>query len=752
MRNKRKSPPRLSPDSPDKLITRVAQTPNESDAIQRAELAVNPIETSVANVTGDTASYASSDTLSAPAPVLHKQSVVDQPLLTPDAMLERTRKLAPLTWQTSTAQFNYAGIPVANELIISLASVTNLTTFKHFTYDGIKVRLTPISNKYFRGCMGFVYWPGQLPADGALPPTRLTSLPISLYDASSTSAIEITLPWNRPIGKDQLWSMGTDYGYLVPIVLAPLVQDTAADITTFLKFNIEAAFVNPRLHDAVPVSTLPSPVPRRPYSLAAGSFAGYQMPRRAPTSVHNEAERKAKEGTISSSLDTVAAISGAFAPLPVVGSFAAGLSVVASAASSVFDWFGLSKPNNLTIPHYANTGPLPYSNTLTGVTNGDTFAANAVPYVSTAPSLVNSYTDELNIDTTRLTPTLIATGKIPAVETASPLLTVAVNPYYGWLNGSAYTPSNLDFGSRPFWYWRGDISYKLLIPASSIATSRIAITHSLDKLTSFSESVRFVYVEIQGTTVVDFTIPWCVIEPYATNNNRFDDTPRPNNGYIQFWSISPVVGDGTAESLPPLTMLLFAAASENFETAGLQPIAESLANTATPQGLLGYTSSQSISNLIADDNVHSFRELLHRPYWINITPTASGPGFAISLKAYLMAHPLYKVLDSRFRYSRYSLTVTLRGPSTGNVIYIVKDGSSSCSALWVPERSPEFTVTLPFVRSTGYFHTGAIFANQEDRSILIRPTVAPAPLTLWMSITLGDDATFGRLLGCAPLT
>lgn len=333
--------------------------------------------------------------LAAPVAPLHAQTRVEQPLLTPNAMMERTRKLTTYVWNTTYPAFHYVAMPIANELFLSLTSIVDVNEFLHFSFDAIKVRFTPVSNRFFRGALGLTYFPGQLPSTANFNPTRLSSLPTAIFDASSTAAQEVSLPWTTPLPKLRLNQITHELGHLVVWVLSPLAQDTAPGVNTTITLCMEANFVNPQLHDPVASSPLPAAASRVLRTPPPGGFAGLQMPRkRSQTSVASESEAKAEKGTISSTLDTISTIASAASVVPVVGTFASGLSVVASAASSVFDWFGLSKPTNITIPYYANTGPVPFSNCLHGVVTGDSFSAELLPYVANEPHYVNSYTDE----------------------------------------------------------------------------------------------------------------------------------------------------------------------------------------------------------------------------------------------------------------------------------------------------------------------------------------------------------------------
>lgn len=716
----------------------------------RSEPNVTPVDTSVAVHSGDIASYASQDALSAPSTYVPTQIAAVQPLLSGSELLERTRRLNSFPWSSSHAQFSCLAVPVANELVHSLSTVARMTLYQHLSYDSIKLRVTPVSNRYFRGALASTFWPGPLLAANSMHPTRLSSIPTTIYDASSCQAFELDIPWTLPLSKIKLSSVDGNFGFVIFWVLSPLVQDTAADITTSITFNLEATFVNPRLHDPVENSPLPGVINRPARFTASGTFVGLQMPRKRRT-VQQEADAKAEKGTVSSTLDSVAAIADAASVIPVIGTFASGLSVVASAASTVFDWFGMSKPTNITIPYHVNTGNLPFSNCLSGVTSADVFAASTTPYVSNEPHLVNSYTDELNLSTIRLTPSLIASGTITSTDENRLALTIPVQPYYGWRDGTFYAPSNIDFGTRAFEKWRGDISYKIVFPSSALATCRLAITHSLTKLTTFTEQVRHTYVDVQGTTVADVTIPWLQPQPYISSYAYFDNAVRAANGYVQVWQILPLTGDGSAATPPPITFFVFASAGNTFSTATLRPVSEAFMNQAPAQGLLGFESTTQIGNLVADDNVQSFRELVQRPVWVYQSWPIAGGRATIDLKALLNTN-LMRALNNRYRFYRGSVVVSMRLPKSSEPNFLVMDSSRACSYLWTVERSPEVTIILPYSTTQAFDDTGAVYPNTETRKIVVRPNNGvDVNFECWIAVHFTDDFAMGRSLGCSYL-
>lgn len=642
-------------------------------------------------------------------------------------------------------------IPVALELFLSLAPLWQPQHYTHFTYDSIVVRVSPITTKFYRGMMAFTFIPGPI-TKSAWTPTQLSSLPTSLLDASSTDAMEITIPYPHPVSKCVYADLAENFGNLCVWVMDPLAADSAPSITTSTSLQIEARFVNPQLHDPTPITqTIPAPVAR---TIKAPALGGFWLTQ-GPKTVSKESQEKSERGIISDTLNSISSIASSASVLPVVGGFASGLSVVSGAAASVFDWFGLSKPLNQSTPLYVNTGALPFRNTTSGVTNADPMSADILPYVSTDPHLLNSEIDECNIDTIAMTPSLIDRFEINNTLDKNHIGRIAVQPSYAWVLGKTYTPSNLAYAANFYKQWRGDIAFKMIIPASSMTRARLAITYNQQPLTEFSELARFMYVDIVGTTVIDGVIPWMQQFPYKDIQNPRGPGGAATNGHLQFWLITPLTSDTPGVDPLPLSLLVFAAATTNTQFAGLSTMSDYFTN-ATPAGFLGLDKSIKISRFLPEDNIHSIREILHRPSQTAIATVTSPTLFSVNIADTLRADPLLRYVFNKFRFYRGSVTVNLYFKAKAPPTLMVYDSNAlipANSRVWVPEREPICSVLLPFRHARCYHGTDAVYNLDENRRLTItHDNPDTTPYVLLFDISFNDDLSFGRNVGPPPMS
>jgi hypothetical protein len=583
----------------------------------------------------------------------------------------------------------------------------------------------------------------------AYNPVALSSLPTTYIDASSCSAVEMVYPWCLPFGKDIPAKVADSLGHIVIWVLDPLVCETAPGQTTSIAINIEANFDNPMLHDPDPASSsVPAPPARVANTMQAGTFAYAQS-----SGVRREAMLKAEKGTISAALDCTSKIASTVSHLPVIGDFASGLAVATKAASTAFDFLGLAKPPNLTTPLYVTDNPLPYSTCLDGVTTAEPLSVEQVPFVATEPSFLCSDNDETSFVRMASKPFLKArfvTGNVPT-DTPVLLGVIPVSPQAGWVtNPNLLSYSPLGVVAASFRNWRGSLSYKFIVPANPLTRIRLAIMYSLTKTATFTEQNRYMYVDVEGTTVIDAVIPWTRKEPFmnlpfATLANV---TTAVANGYIHIFQVSNLIADSPSVSPTPLSILAFCAGADDLQFAVPQPVVPGnnlSVGTAFPNGFLGLERSIKIDRLLAEDNVHSIRQLMHRIYNDNqyIIPknTAFFPNIVIPVP-----HAFYLYM---FRYWRGSVTYTLTNPfEPGNtckqIVISPNDNQyDDNEIIWYPDRQPRIQVIVPFVNLNGYYLSGGLESAVPIRSLQLFATDVANDFKVNIGVSFNDDLSVG---------
>lgn len=622
------------------------------------------------------------------------------------------------------------------ELFASLQDLVKTSDFKHYSFDSITLRVTPLSNKYYRGMFGLTFRPGPQSSTGTLNPVYLSSLDTTLVDISSTQAVEVTVPWLRPLPKTLL-GLST-MGEMILWIIDPVATDTAPGVSSAVDLVLEAHFNNFRFHDPQTNATGSAPViARRSLAPAPGTFFSAQS-----SSVRSEATKKASQGTISSTLNAVSSIASAASVFPVVGGFASGLSVISSAASSVFDWFGLSMPPNLTTPTPVIQGQPPFMNTLSGVVNADVFAASQVPFVSTDPHLLASNSDACNLQSIATRSSLIQQFQIPANKTGAGLLgTIPVTPVAGWRHVDTFIPSNPCYVANLYRTWRGEIAYKFVISASPMTRCRLIITYTLDKQTTFNQKERFMYVEVCGTTVVDGIIPWMSREPYQPVPALHHTNILGANGYIQIWQDTSLVSDTPGVSPRPLSLTVFHSATKNTQFVDPGSIRGFVLGVS--QGFLGLDNSSSLSGILADDSFMSSRELLHRPtirQTLGLLPTFLNPNSLLP-----QDHQVWYLIR-RWMYYRGSITVHMimsTNPTSTVALSRASKGTvtiatSDMIVYWTGSERKVMSILLPYTDIDGYTDTLAY----DYPSIYIDTVIGPTPTITWW-LSFNDDLSLG---------
>lgn len=684
-----------------------------------------------------------------------------QPTDAPVQLLSRTRKLLSFTWTSGMTFGRCLQFFPGAELWNSLATICNTTNFSYMSYRGVKVRFTPNTTKFYRGMLGITFVPhGRNSAySNYLTPTGLSSLPTTYLDASSCTAVEYTYPWIHPHAKGipaDLQAGTNGLGMLVLWVVDPLTCETAPGESSSITINMEATFIEPNLHDPINNGM---PVPGAPPRVFAGPVVGDFAYAQGPgDSVSREAARKAKQGSISSALDTTAKIASTVSSLPVVGGFAAGLSVVASAASSVADFLGLAKPMSVVAPQWVQNNPLPYAAVLDGAVTGEVLSADQQPLVATEPSFVAADVDETSFLYMRARPTLIQrfVTKTLASDTPELLGSFPVSPYYGWKTGAPsplFQPGNMAFEAAAKKRWRGSISYKFVIPANPLTRCRIAIMHALTKQATFTENSRYMYVDIEGTTVIDGVVPWVRREPTSpipTLSSAGTYTDDAANGYLHVFQVSNLIADSPSVTPAPLGVLVFANADDKLQYYGLRsPVGTRTLNrgTAPPAAFLGLENSVRFDRLLSEGDIMSIRQICHRIQRTGITITV--PASATLAHTPSLPDDLFYFFTA-FRWWRGSVSLTFRldsGPSAQKdflTVAYTTDGSTEDSDVkWFYNINPIQTFTMPYLDAQGASHTGSSYTMTGLPTISFVNSNATNPVVLSVSISFNDDLTLG---------
>jgi len=730
--------------------TIIATTLPESHTTLKSENYVSTIDQTTTPAPADVTHFSEGmdDAIVARAPLVQIDDSF--PSDAPNEMMARVRKLATFTWSSTdvidrTYTFNFT-----NELLISLSQIINYNNWKHFRYDHIIIRLTVNTSRFFKGAMlvSTVTSP-QSSGNFYLTTLGLSQMPSSILDATATQTLEVAIPWLSPIVKQTSSFFATDEtGYTSFSVLSPLGSETAIGVDVSVTVSIEANFVNPKLINPYP-GAFPVPALRARFGYGPPAYTVYltQGPNKGKNGVVSEASKKAKQGALTAISESVNSISSSLVRVPIIGPFAEGISLISSVSTKFFDWLGLSKPINVTTPQYVMQNSNPFSQTFHGVTTAVPMSSDIVPYVSTDPHLLADTADACNLMRIATDPSIVLNAPIPTTVAGVPVIVthVAVSPTWGFGDATGWTLSNTAYVSQFFRNWRGEMSYKLYVPASIMSRQRIIVTHTIDKPSVWSEIYRSQYYEIQGSTVIDITVPWIIQSPYlpCPQLSAEVDNPSPN-GYLTIWAATPLVNENPGVTPTALRCIVFGAAtaSTQFAVFRCPTLFRVLVNLL--QGSFGATSSGNLDTFLCEDDISSLREIAHRPSFIGTTDVSAGGNFFMP-----RTFPSFmKYVIGKHRFFRGSINVQIvykLPPFNAPIIKVCRYTSDSAdtTVLWCPSVEPILNITIPWDGAYGYTGTGAdnYLINFPFRPFVVVP--ATAGLTLDWYISFNDDFSLG---------
>ena len=339
--------------------------------------------------------------------------------------------------------------------------------------------------------------------------------------------------------------------------------------------------------------------------------------------------------------------------------------------------------------------------------------------------------------------TTVVTGGTPTL-----LASIPVHPRYCWQTlANNFVSSNMDAIGSMFSNWSGDIGYKVIVPGSSMSRVRLALTYSWTKPAAFSENMRYMYVEVDSTATIDAVIPWMQPSPYLPLPlTRGSFTSTFPNGYFSIFQITDVIGSEPGVTPPPLSVLIFATAGQNLSFSGYRSCLSGLDSyhpgVAFPQSFLGLSETVRFPRVLAEDNVRSYREILHRPLFCSQLVLAAGANDTVPLT---VLPEVFKYILQKFRYYRGSMNIHLSASPNavfprGTFVPLVASNGSAIE--WYPESCPVITVTLPFLHPNGYLETGGSSPYQTLGTINVSNPLATS-CTYFVDVSFNVDFSAG---------
>jgi len=250
----------------------------------------------------------------------------------------------------------------------------------------------------------------------------------------------------------------------------------------------------------------------------------------ACSSVLKEADVKAKNNSISSTLGKVSDISGMLSAVPGIGTYAAATSKLTGYASGMAKKFGLDKPTTVQGGSVMSINPHFNLNQGSGIDTSMKLACDPNNRITTEPVVGGIGVDEMNLSHIIQTPCLVTNSAWLANSTALQVATTGVDS----------EPCFFDILKLNTMYWKGSHKFLFQFTASSFQVARFVIYVS-DEITADYNACQHEFVTVTG----DIDFPFSVEYPHPEALTTCVTSELVFNVYVQVLSWSSQSGATT---------------------------------------------------------------------------------------------------------------------------------------------------------------------------------------------------------------
>lgn len=654
-------------------------------------------------------------------------------------------------------------IHVAPRLAQLLAVRVPWEDYQYFRYKSISLRFTLNSTPWFCGLLAVTYVPGSVVSNHMESKHALMQLPTHFIDASLNSVTEYEIMWPHAFNKRDAVDVADGALYIYPVT--QLFNSTEPATTPNLKLVIEAHFNDPMLdfqtENGVSIQNLPDST----FALMATSFWGTAQVLTPQT----EAQNKSKEGTLTGVAKATKNVAAVLKHIPIVGGFAAGAEIIASAAETVFSWFGLSKPPFEGMPSVVIPMNSFGDNYFEGIQVAHSLSRNPYCLVASDPALVCEEDDPLDLYSLARRESYLTTFNWSAGDvTGTVLHSFPVTPIQqiGTPNSAVGFTTHLGYVASMFRLWSGSITYRLKIAATPFFTGRIVVMYTPSSGVAYSANFRREEYTIKGTTDIEFTVPWTQSRPYKTigvcsaNANSYSS----NNGYITICVSSPLVTT-SAGSIPTVPVLLSSKGGPDLRFANFQlrqttspilyvdPAMNRFISRATAphrelaQGNFGALDGTIQSGIVDEDNIVSLRQIAKAfvPY---ATLTAGQNKVCHFNDTTMLGY-----LTRKFKYYRGSIALRaiISGLDASDIVSLSR-GVGMPESYISGNVNSMMNVILPFLNPYGFYESGGLYALTNFSETIYFNEVTTTGATCRLAAALQDDFVVGIVLPSPLMT
>lgn len=666
---------------------------------------------------------------------------------TPQAYADKQYYLGNMTWTTTTNTI-FRIRPVQG-LLYHISQRAPCSQYKSYTYDNIVFSITLKGGQYYKGRLGISYIGRPHGGDAESNIFGLSQYPTVHIDP--TLDTEKTMKCSRvsPQPKEDTVANGPMLS-IYPII--PLGSDAIATPSS-LVIEIYAHFEGFKYLNHVQSGGL---------SVSSSYTTTTPLITYLPNTFQGpgqEAVRKAKQGVVSKTLESVSGIAGSLSVLPVVGQAAGVISTIAGIGSAVASAFGFSRPAIISSPELSVVRQLPYANAFGGISTAEALSCEIESTLSTDPKLVGDLDDHTDIYKIAATPSLIRVDRISTIHTLhQKVLEFGVTPCTsaGIDSPTKNTcqPSNIGFVSSLFKLWTGDLKYTFDFASTNNQAVKLAIVWTPNSCSAWSASLRQQQVTVQGSLKVAFDVPWEHINAsqlcgFSRGRNNPVTSMDYSNGLVSIWILQPITS-GLTGIPTDIYFTVYQSAGESFHLIGPR----GLGTGVSLQNTMGVSSLTVPKGIYSEENVRSLRELLKK-FAFSRQVQISGSTSPIDVSFNTLNLPTFHLyILKKFTFYRGDLALRMYNGTTivfQPAVYATDgDNLDGYRVYMDPAKHSQHELTLRFLARSGYRSTHSADGSHGMKLVCYAPE-DPTAYSYWECYAAFDDSVSVGVIKCSPV-
>jgi hypothetical protein len=271
-----------------------------------------------------------------------------------------------------------------------------------------------------------------------------------------------------------------------------------------------------------------------------------------------------KHGAVSSFLTTAGEIAEQLTSVPVIGGVASVVSELAHPLASIASFFGFTREVKEVAPMRTTARAISNIARMDAGDTSDVSALTVACATSIDPALAGDVAgqDEMALSALEKRPVVVKTAVWSQTQLRGDIVaTLWVTPFYSY-SSDPYIPTSGGYFGLPFEWWRADMEYELVMPASCLHQGSLQIVYMPNDVIISGDPTNIAYniIAVVGDNArIRFSVGYARELPYLQSRLITDDMaviPSGTcNGRVEFIVANPLVCQNTAA---PLHLTVFA--------------------------------------------------------------------------------------------------------------------------------------------------------------------------------------------------